>query len=336
VPYAPEGNVKTAKYIFIGEAPAKNELLKGHPFAGPSGFVFDECIGKAGISRAQCYLTNVWDFMVKKSKDKTKFFDDRGEMLWSNAGFTQHGWDTGVTRLLAELEPATANVIIPMGNPAMLALLGKKKIMKQRGSILWSDRLNKKCIPTIHPANAIHGMYVNRYLIVADMKKARRQAAFPEIQDLGYKFNLNPTFSQCVEVLEGIKQNKTPHSEDIEVAHRQVSMISFGIDRYLSHTIPFGAGNWSLEQERELWLLFAAIAEDEEIPKIFQNGCFDIQFLWMIHNVLVRGKIDDTMTAHHIIYPDFLKGLDFFCSLHTDQPYYKDMVKHGAIDKADG
>jgi len=42
------------------------------------------------------------------------------------------------------------------------------------------------------------------------------------------------------------------------------------------------------------------------------------------------------MIAHHIIYPDFRKNLAFLASLHTDQPYWKGMVKHGEIENPEG
>ena len=41
-------------------------------------------------------------------------------------------------------------------------------------------------------------------------------------------------------------------------------------------------------------------------------------------NIPTYGHVCDTMIAHHIMYPDFPKGLDFLCSMHTDEPYYKD------------
>ena len=34
--------------------------------------------------------------------------------------------------------------------------------------------------------------------------------------------------------------------------------------------------------------------------------------------------IEDTMIGHSIIYPDFLKGLEFLGSVYTDLTYWKD------------
>ena len=85
-----------------------------------------------------------------------------------------------------------------------------------------------------------------------------------------------------------------------------------------------GAERWTLEQEEEIWLLIAAILASPQILKIGQNLIFDISFLLQQMNIHTSGPVGDTMIAHHIMFPDFLKGLDFLCSMHTREPYYKD------------
>ena len=47
-------------------------------------------------------------------------------------------------------------------------------------------------------------------------------------------------------------------------------------------------------------------------------------FLAFKHNCFVAGPIEDTMVAHHIVYPDLPKGLGVLTTLHTDEPYYKE------------
>ena len=70
MPYKPEGSPETAKIVFVGEAPARSEMITGKPFSGPAGFVFNECLESAGILRSDCYITNVFDFPVKKEKGR--------------------------------------------------------------------------------------------------------------------------------------------------------------------------------------------------------------------------------------------------------------------------
>ena len=82
MPYKPEGNIKQAKYIIVAEAPARMEMIYGRPLQGPSGQLFDSCLNMAGVARAECYLTNVFDFMVSKSKANVLFNPDNNSMLY--------------------------------------------------------------------------------------------------------------------------------------------------------------------------------------------------------------------------------------------------------------
>lgn len=338
MPYAPEGNPKTAEIVFIGEAPARWEMKFGRPLVGPSGQVFDQQLETTGIARKRCYLTNVFDFQVNKTKDG-QILDSDGNVLWHpRKGFSDIG-GYYADALRDEMRSTTANVLVPMGNVALDALCDRRAIMKWRGSIIRAELGEKewrKCIPTIHPANALHGQYTNRYIIRRDFARVKKEAKFVDVNHPIYDFELNPTFAQGIAWLEAIIKLKDPISVDVEVARRQVSRCCFAWSGKLAISIPYGDGNWTLEQEAELWLKTAQVLEDPDIPKIFQNGLFDMWMLFHIHDILVQGHIDDTMVGNHIVYPDFPKSLAFLTSIYTNQPYYKDMVKHGDVDKADG
>lgn len=49
----------TAKIMFIGEAPGKNEAATGRPFCGAAGKVLDELLTAVGIPRSEVYVTNI-------------------------------------------------------------------------------------------------------------------------------------------------------------------------------------------------------------------------------------------------------------------------------------
>ena len=53
-----EGQI-SAKLIFIGEAPGKNEDEKGKPFVGAAGCILSTAMEKAGITRSEVFITNV-------------------------------------------------------------------------------------------------------------------------------------------------------------------------------------------------------------------------------------------------------------------------------------
>ena len=45
--------------MFVGEQPGNEEDLKGKPFVGPAGRLFNDALAEAGIDRSQTYVTNV-------------------------------------------------------------------------------------------------------------------------------------------------------------------------------------------------------------------------------------------------------------------------------------
>ena len=316
---------------------------------GKTGELFGELSSSAGIPRAWFYLTNVFDFRVNKPKERSgtietflpEYPPEVSSRLWTDrGGFTENGWKS-VERLHKELIGCSANVLIPMGNPALVAITGHKGITKWRGSILESKMegcRTYKVIPTIHPAATFKGRFLWRYDIRHDFKRIRRELEFPEIRRPPYNFNLNPTYKQCLETLEWIKTIKPTISVDIEIANRQISRICFIWSDYDGITIPFSIKPnwWTLEEECKILLAIADVLEDEEITKIFQNAVFDISMLQLLLGIFVRGKIEDTMIAHSLMYPDFPMGLGYLNSLYTDQPYHKDMVKHGEVEKVNG
>ncbi len=48
-----------SRLLFIGEAPGKNEDLKGEPFVGAAGKLLDELLASIGLDRSQVYIANV-------------------------------------------------------------------------------------------------------------------------------------------------------------------------------------------------------------------------------------------------------------------------------------
>ena len=57
-PVIGEGN-HFAKFMFIGEAPGKNEALTGRPFCGAAGKVLDDLCNSIGLNRKDVYVTNI-------------------------------------------------------------------------------------------------------------------------------------------------------------------------------------------------------------------------------------------------------------------------------------
>lgn len=48
-----------ARIMFIGEAPGKQEALRGEPFVGAAGHLLDDMLSSVGLRRDQVYITNI-------------------------------------------------------------------------------------------------------------------------------------------------------------------------------------------------------------------------------------------------------------------------------------
>lgn len=334
--YRPEGNVETAKYIAVGEAPGKMECVYGRPFVqnAPIGAVFAWALGEAGLNREEFYITNVFDCLVTKDKKSKNILDSDGQPLFlDRSGFTTAG-GAFRDRLLSELRSARrANAIIALGKPALAALTGLLGVTKHRGSV-YETALGIKVIGTIHPASALHGEYINRYYIAADLTRYRHEAEFPGVRRPEYSFTLSPSLGDIRAFCDYIQRERPLCCVDIEVLGRSISDIGLGIDSSRAITIDFT--RFTPEEEAQIWVWVADVLEDASVAKLFQNGMFDTVMLLQQMGIITRGQLHDTMVAQRILYPEFKASLAVLCSLYTDQPYYKDMIKHGTVDKEDG
>lgn len=111
-----------AALMIVGEQPGDREDLEGRPFVGPAGQLFDEVAARAGLDRAQAYVTNA----VKHFK-----FVPRGKRRIHqapNAGEISH------CRWWLDLERARAKpkVILAMGGTAAESLTGSRAGLGQR------------------------------------------------------------------------------------------------------------------------------------------------------------------------------------------------------------
>ena len=311
----PDGSL-SAKLAFIGQAPASKEVEKGKPFVGRAGGVLQGCMHSVGLIRPEVYMTNL--IKIELEGNKVTPYVHKGS-------FTAKG-EYWRDRLREELRKTTANVLVPMGNEATLALCGIESITKWRGSILDSTLLpGRKVIPTIHPASTLYGNFLARYYIVEDLKRAVVESDYPEIRLPKRNYIIKPTVEQSIAYVNKLNSAQTV-AFDIEVTSNEVSCISFSADEMEAISIPIM--HFSPTSEKLTWLAIANLLGNEKVEKVGQNVIFDTQFLLSHNKIRTRGTLHDTMIAGSILYPDFPKGLDFLVSFHLKgEPYYKDEGK---------
>lgn len=327
-----EDGDRMAKLCVLGQAPGSNEMRRGAPLVGPSGEVFRDCLGLAGISRRDVYILNVWENPVYTDKGGDIFDSRNGEALWTKKGLTEHG--LGLAQpTLERLSRSGANCILALGQQAMELCVGKPdRIMKWRGSILEGlPRITgKKVVPTVHPAATIHGVYLWRYLIISDMQKAKVESQTSALVPPRRDIIIRPTLYQALSFLREC-QMAPRVATDLEVVNHQISCFSLCTNPNEGMTIPLTDERgpyWSENDEILIWKEYAKLMRDPKVMKINQNLVgFDAPFLMLQNHIHVRGEIGDPMIAQSLLYPEFLKGIDFQASMHTYEPYWKDEGK---------
>lgn len=131
-----------ARLFFIGEQPGHREDIEGHPFVGPAGLLFAECLEEAGIERSECYVTNAVKHFKYEQRGKRRIHSK------PNAGEIQScAWWLG-----AELEKVRPGVVVALGATATRTLLGSSaRVTRDRGRRIYTGR-DFDILVTIHPS----------------------------------------------------------------------------------------------------------------------------------------------------------------------------------------
>ena len=193
-----------------------------------------------------------------------------------------------------------------------------------------------KVLATFHPAYVLR-QWSARTVTVADLIKAWRESASPEFRRPSRNVLINPELSDIVEWYKRHVESATHLSVDIETRGGQITSIGFATSPTEAIVVPFV----SVSKDPPVFRSYWRTAEDERrarqlcrgfldspLPKVFQNGLYDIQ--WLLRDgYAVRGCAEDTMLLHHAIHPEMRKGLGFLGSIYSDEPSWKLMRERG-------
>lgn len=365
----PDGPIP-ARVMIVGEAPGAEEEREGVPFVGASGKELNKMLTEAGISRGECFVTNVArerpsgnnisEFIlsdknkkpIRSAKPKTDTSGyTRVRDLWVKRPIVE-----GLDLLRKEIAAVQPSIIIPVGNTSMWALTGKWGIMKWRGSMLYWDGhhpidgmpLGKlaesypKVLPTIHPA-AVLREWSMRSTLVQDL---RRAAAFRDGRPYpkpDWKFIIKPSFEQAKATLDMIYWKlvcgeKLRLSFDLETRWGHIACAGLSWSLLECICIPFMTmqGHYwkDPDQEAELVYYLSVILRHPNAEVVGQNILYDSQYTWR-HWYFVPRVVQDCMISQHAIFSDRPKSLAFQASMYCQYyVYWKDEGKNW--DKALG
>jgi uracil-DNA glycosylase len=324
--------------LIIGEAWGEQEARERSPFVGPSGYELTRMLHEAGIRRADCYLTNVFNIHppgndlsalcgpVEDALDGyPKLLTPRPTYQHWRGGYARARLGAELTRLSAELLEQDPNLVIALGATAMWAMLGKTTITKLRGTTALSTHTvaGFKVLPTFHPA-AVLRQWELRPTTVIDLSKAHRESAFPEIRRPEVTIYVPETPDEIRDFDRAFIREASSLAIDIETSGSQITCIGFAPGPTTVLVVPIhdrrrpGGSYWSTpETEQAVWSLVREICHRPKPQKVFQNGLYDIAFLWRSKRIAVAGATHDTMLLHHALQPESLKGLGFLGSVYA-------------------
>lgn len=333
--------------VLLGEAYGEQEEREGKAFVGPTGWELNRMLSEAGIKRSDCFLTNVFNFRPPGNKIEA-LCTIKSEGIHGYPSIGKHGYihkqfRGELERLADELDEVNPNVIIAMGNTAAWAMLGKTAISKIRGTVQLSTHTvtGYKVLPTYHPA-AIFRQWPLRPVTVMDLIKGKREGLFPDIQLPQRQIWIQPTLEDIYEFDRLYIRECKSLAVDIETSGRAITCIGFAPRADVAIVIPgivvrrSGKAYWpSVDVERKVYKVIKDILT-RPIPKVFQNGLYDIAFIYRAWRIGVINAHDDTMLLHHALYPESLKSLGFLGSIYTNEGAWKGMrEKIATIKKED-
>lgn len=331
----------------VGEAWGEHEERERTPFVGYSGHELTKMLSEAGIARADCHLTNVFN-LRPKGNDITTLCGTKpngisGYPPLAKSKYVSASYVPELERLATELCEVNPNVIIALGNTACWALLGRTGIGAIRGTTQLSTRTVSgfKVLPTFHPA-AVGRDWPLRPIVIVDFMKAKRESEYAELRRPRREIWIQPTINDIERFADEYISKCKILSVDIETAGNQITCIGFAPRNDLALVVPFldtrrlGRNYWETKElEFRVWTIVRTILECPEPAKLFQNGLYDISFLLRAQGIRVMGAMHDTMLLHHALQPEMKKGLGFLGSVYCDEGAWKSMREVETIKRDD-
>lgn len=134
------GNLN-AKFLFVGEAPGKQEDISGRPFVGSAGKLLDKLLDSIEVNRSDVYITNIVKYRPPNNRDP---------LSQEKSDFAPF--------LANEIGTINPKVIITLGRHSLNYFLPSAEIGKVHGINLSTviDNKKYKLLPMYHPASAIY------------------------------------------------------------------------------------------------------------------------------------------------------------------------------------
>ncbi|CAB4197535.1 PolA DNA polymerase I - 3'-5' exonuclease and polymerase domains [uncultured Caudovirales phage] len=311
----------TAKYVIISEAPGDTEVQSKIPLIGNAGRYLWQELAKIGITRNQCYVTNVVKRKLAKSSDSKDEAISIGELAH---------WESILRYELSNL--VNGKYILLLGGYACKAIAGYSGVEKWRGSTFTYAKdagfgTDGRLLITYNPAYILREPS-KELAFKSDIGRFKRiiEGRYKE-----YKIEpiINPTVKEATDYISRLRNEKLAVSFDIETINQETACIGLTNDNHTGMCIAFRDSErsvYTVPEETEIRIAIARLFADPNVRLIGQNGNFDAYWLWIKDRLRIKNVYADTLLAHHTLYPALPHNLGFLTTQYTEHPYYKDEV----------
>lgn len=323
--HVPNEGPSNAKIYLVGESPGSDEVDERRPFVGTSGQLLRGVLGRNGISEDSIRFTNLCQYQPPYNQFKALL---RSSEL-----------EAGIQELTDNIREFRPNVVAALGNWPLYFLTGRsgKKgagtgIGKWRGSILPCTLQGcdgVKVIASYHPAYIVRTR--SAYPIFdTDIKRVVSDSSFPELRYPLREFIIDPRGDELEHWTRCLCESENLAC-DIETVKRTSHILCHGFSPSPSTSVVIPHSSTDFHRRDCVDRIYRSSAK-----KIFHNGgTFDIPILEM-NGFSVEHYWWDTMVVQHVMWSELPKSLDYLCSIHTRQPYYKTAGRATIPDDAKG
>ena len=126
-----------ARIMFIGEGPGWHEDQQGRPFVGAAGKFLNELLDKAGVTRADVFITNVVKCRPPSNRDPLP------DEIAACSRYLER-----------QIELIDPDVIVTLGRFSMAKYFPGERISKIHGQA--KEVGGRRVVPMYHPAAALH------------------------------------------------------------------------------------------------------------------------------------------------------------------------------------
>ena len=345
----------------MGEAWGANEAEARAPFVGASGAQLIKLLAEAGVvangrdlsaalwsrqyrrrdallAEQGIRLTNVFNFQPPSNRIDALCGPRHDTLPPLRAGkYLRAEFYPELERLRQELAEWRPNILVGLGATALWFATGAGQITRKRGTI--SETPYGKFLATFHPAYLLRGAANMRPIVVADLTKAQRASASPEVSRPDRTIYIPENLDDLADAFRQIERCRLL-AIDIETAKSQITCIGFAWEPGQALVIPIWDATrsdnsyWSEIDEPLVWEWVRRIC-GLPVPKVFQNGLYDLHYIWRGYGITVANCLHDTMLLHHALQPEVQKSLGFLGSLYSDEPAWKQMRHRTTLKRED-